>query len=170
MTQETDATERGGAVRFVAVICGSASDLPRIQEALPLLAGLGVSHELRVMSAHRSPELLERYVTEAEERGACVFVCAAGLAAHLAGAVAARTARPVIGLPMPGGIADGLDALLSTVQMPAGVPVATVGVGNAGNALILAAQILGVHDDAVATRIGAYREAQTRRIEADQVR
>jgi len=140
-----------------------------MEEALPLLTELGVRHELRVLSAHRSPALLERYVTEAAERGACVFVCAAGLAAHLAGAVAARTARPVIGLPMPGGVADGLDALLSTVQMPAGVPVATVGVGNARNALLLAAQILGVADPVIAARIGEYRAAQLRRVEAGQV-
>lgn len=168
MVQEPGANPEPEAGPFVAVICGSTSDLPRLEEALPMLADLGVHHELRVISAHRSPALLERYVAEAQVRGAYVFVCAAGLAAHLAGAVAARTARPVIGLPMGGGIADGLDALLSTVQMPAGVPVATVGVGNARNALLLAAQILGVRDAAVATRIGGYREAQTRRVEEGQ--
>ncbi len=149
----------------MAVICGSRTDLPRIVEALPLLEDLGVAHELRVISAHRAPAFLERYVLDAEERGARVFVCAAGLAAHLAGAVAARTARPVIGLPMGGGVADGLDALLSTVQMPAGVPVATVGVGNARNALLLAAQMLAVSDEAIAGRIQDYRGTQTRRVE-----
>lgn len=152
---------------FVAILCGSRSDLPLIEDALPLLAELGVAYELRVISAHRAPALLERSLVEAEQRGARVFVCAAGLAAHLAGAVAARTARPVVGLPMPGGLADGLDALLSTVQMPAGVPVATVGVGNARNALLLAAQILAVADDAIAGRVAAYRAAQTRRVEED---
>ena len=101
---------------------------------------------------------------QAQDRGARVFVCAAGLAAHLAGAVAARSPWPVIGVPMPGGIADGLDALLATVQMPKGVPVATVGVGRADNAAILAAQILSTRDDALAGRIRAYRAAQTQKI------
>jgi 5-(carboxyamino)imidazole ribonucleotide mutase len=117
-----------------------------------------------VISAHRAPELLDRYITQAQDRGARVFVCAAGLAAHLAGAVAARSTWPVIGVPMPGGLADGLDALLSTVQMPKGVPVATVGVGRADNAAILAAQILSTHDESLALRIRDYRAAQTQKI------
>ncbi|MDQ3407330.1 MAG: AIR carboxylase family protein, partial [Chloroflexota bacterium] len=114
--------------------------------------------------------LLDRYVSAATERGVRVFVCAAGLAAHLAGAVAARTAWPVIGLPMPGGsggVGGGMDALLSTVQMPPGVPVATVGLGNARNAALLAAQILAISDPALAERIRALRAGQTRAVEDD---
>jgi 5-(carboxyamino)imidazole ribonucleotide mutase len=154
---------------FVAVLCGSRSDLPAREQGTALLEELGVPFELRVISAHRAPALLDRYVADADTRGVVAYVCAAGLAAHLAGAVAARTARPVIGLPMPGGIADGLDALLSTVQMPPGVPVATVGVGNARNAALLAAQIAAVADAEVHGRIQAYRAAQTRRIEEDEL-
>lgn len=149
---------------FVALICGSRSDLPTLEEGGKVLDELGVAHEIRVISAHRAPDLLDRYVTQSQDRGARVFVCAAGLAAHLAGAVAARTAWPVIGVPMPGGLADGLDALLSTVQMPRGVPVATVGVGRADNAAILAAQILSIHDESLAHRIRDFRAAQTRKI------
>src|SRR4051812_28979787 len=149
---------------FVALICGSRSDLSTLEGGALILEELGVPHELRVISAHRAPQLLDRYIAEATARGARVFVCAAGLAAHLAGAVAARSPSPVIGVPMPGGVADGLDALLSTVQMPKGVPVATVGVGRADNAAILAAQILSVGDDALASRIVDYRTAQTQKI------
>jgi 5-(carboxyamino)imidazole ribonucleotide mutase len=152
---------------FVAMICGSRSDLPTLEQGGALLTQLQVTHEIRVISAHRAPELLDAYITDATERGARVFVCAAGLAAHLAGATAARSQWPVIGIPMPGGIADGLDALLSTVQMPKGVPVATVGVGRAENAAILAAQILSTSDDSLAERIRAYRAAQTRAIVED---
>jgi phosphoribosylaminoimidazole carboxylase PurE protein len=152
---------------FVALICGSRSDLPTLEEGSALLDELEVPREVRVISAHRAPELLDRYLADAATRGARVFVCAAGLAAHLAGAAAARTQWPVIGIPMAGGVANGLDALLSTVQMPKGVPVATVGVGRAENAALLAAQILSTSDDALAGRIAAYRAAQTRKVEED---
>jgi phosphoribosylaminoimidazole carboxylase PurE protein len=148
----------------VALICGSRSDFATLEAGGAILDELGVAHELRVISAHRAPALLDEYITDAQQRGARVFICAAGLAAHLAGAVAARSPWPVIGVPMPGGVADGLDALLSTVQMPKGVPVATVGVGRADNAAILAAQILSVGDDALAARIVEYRTAQTQKI------
>jgi len=151
----------------VALICGSRSDLETLEQGAALLEQLGVAHETRVISAHRAPRLLDRYVADAPGRGIRVFICAAGLAAHLAGAVAARTPYPVIGLPMPGGVSDGLDALLSTVQMPPGVPVATVGVGNARNAALLAAQILALTDDGIAERVLAFREDQTRRVEQD---
>lgn len=151
----------------VALICGSRSDLETLEQGAALLAQLGVAHETRVISAHRAHRLLDRYVADAPGRGIRVFICAAGLAAHLAGAVAARTPYPVIGLPMPGGVSDGLDALLSTVQMPPGVPVATVGVGNARNAALLAAQILALTDDGIAERVLAFREDQTRRVEQD---
>jgi 5-(carboxyamino)imidazole ribonucleotide mutase len=149
---------------FVAVICGSRSDLAAVEEGAALLDQLGVPREVRVISAHRAPALLDRYVADAADRGARVYICAAGLAAHLAGAVAARTAWPVIGVPMPGGVADGLDALLSTVQMPRGVPVATVGVGLATNAALLAAQILSTGDPELALRVKAHRATQTQKI------
>jgi 5-(carboxyamino)imidazole ribonucleotide mutase len=149
------------------MICGSRSDLTALEEGAALLGELGVSREVRVISAHRAPELLDSYVSDATARGARVFVCAAGLAAHLAGAVAARSQWPVIGVPMPGGVAQGLDALLSTVQMPRGVPVATVGVGLTTNAALLAAQILAISDEALADRLRAFRKAQTARILED---
>ena len=149
------------------MICGSRSDLPALEEGAGVLGELGVAHEVRVISAHRAPELLDSYISDATGRGARVFVCAAGLAAHLAGAVAARSEWPVIGVPMPGGVAQGLDALLSTVQMPRGVPVATVGVGLTTNAALLAAQILAISDEGLADRLRAFRRAQTARILED---
>ncbi|CAN5543218.1 5-(carboxyamino)imidazole ribonucleotide mutase [soil metagenome] len=152
---------------LVSIICGSRSDLETVEKGAALLTELDVPHELRIISAHRAPTLLDRYVASATERGVRVFICAAGLAAHLAGAVAARTAWPVIGLPMPGGVGGGLDALLSTVQMPPGVPVATVGLGNARNAALLAAQILAISDDRLVERIHSLRAEQTRAVEAD---
>jgi 5-(carboxyamino)imidazole ribonucleotide mutase len=133
-----------------------------------VLDELGVPHEVRIISAHRAPAFLDTYVEDAARRGARVFVCAAGLAAHLAGAVAARSPWPVIGVPLSGGVAEGLDALLATVQMPAGVPVATVGVGNTRNAALLAAQILAVSDADLARRVEARRAEQTRRIVEDE--
>lgn len=154
---------------LVSVICGSRSDLEIVAKGAAVLTELAVPHELRIISAHRAPALLDRYVAAATERGVRVFICAAGLAAHLAGAVAARTAWPVIGLPMSGGSGSvgGLDALLSTVQMPPGVPVATVGLGNARNAALLAAQILAICDPALAERIRAMRAGQTRAVADD---
>ncbi len=154
---------------FVSLICGSRSDLPVLQEAAALLDELHVPREVRVISAHRAPDLLDEYVSDAARRGGRVFICAAGLAAHLAGAVAARTQWPVIGVPMPGGLANGLDALLSTVQMPRGVPVATVGLGLGTNGALLAAQMLSIGNDALADRVRAFRAAQTRKIVADPV-
>ena len=155
------------AASRVAIIVGSRSDLDAMARATETLSGLGIDSETRVLSAHRSPALLEEYVADAEGRGVEVFVCAAGLAAHLPGVVASRTLRPVIGVPMPGGVGDGLDALLSVVQMPRGVPVATVGVGNAVNAGLLAAAILAVGDEGVRERLGRYRAEQTRAIAED---
>jgi phosphoribosylaminoimidazole carboxylase PurE protein len=152
---------------FVAVIVGSRSDLEVVGKATALLEQLGLATELRVLSAHRAPDLLEAYVGDAVERGAKVFICAAGLAAHLPGVVASQTTLPVIGLPMPGQLAGGLDALLSIVQMPRGVPVATVGVGQAENAAILAAQILGLSDEAVARAVADHRAEARRQIEQD---
>lgn len=146
---------------FVAVLMGSDSDLPVMQNTLDVLDTLGVSWEVKVTSAHRTPAATHDYVTSAEERGCKVFICAAGLAAHLAGAVAGLTTRPVIGVPIDAGPLQGHDALLSTVMMPGGVPVASVAIGKAGakNAAYLAAQILGVADDEQAQRVKADRQA-----------
>ncbi|MEP2791479.1 MAG: 5-(carboxyamino)imidazole ribonucleotide mutase, partial [Kangiellaceae bacterium] len=129
---------------FVAILMGSDSDWPCMQNTLTILKDLGIRAEVKVTSAHRTPAATHEYVKDAESRGCAVFICAAGLAAHLAGAVAGLTTRPVIGVPMDGGPLKGQDALLSTVQMPAGVPVATVAIGKAGakNAGYLAAQML----------------------------
>jgi 5-(carboxyamino)imidazole ribonucleotide mutase len=152
---------------FVAIIVGSRSDLEVVQKAADLLTSLGVTNELRVISAHRAPDLLDAYVSDAIQRGAKVFICAAGLAAHLPGVVASKTTLPVIGLPMPGNLAGGLDALLSIVQMPKGVPVATVGLGQAENAALLAAQMLGLRDDAIARAVADHRASARRQIEDD---
>lgn len=155
------------AERFVAIIVGSRSDLEVVQKAADVLGKLNVRSELRVISAHRAPDLLDEYVSDALERGATVFICAAGLAAHLPGVVASKTTRPVVGLPMPGQLAGGLDALLSIVQMPKGVPVATVGVGQAENAALLAAQMLGLADEAIAKAVDAHRAEARRQIAED---
>lgn len=146
---------------FVAVLMGSDSDLPVMQNTLDVLDTLGVKWEVKVTSAHHTPAATHDYVTSAEERGCKVFICAAGLAAHLAGAVAGLTTRPVIGVPIDAGPLQGHDALLSTVMMPGGVPVASVAIGKAGakNAAYLAAQILGVADDEQAQRVKADRQA-----------
>ena len=145
---------------FVAVLMGSESDLPVMRATFDVLKEFGVAFEAKITSAHRTPEATRRYVADAEERGCAVFVAAAGLAAHLAGAVAAMTVRPVIGVPMDGGPLNGRDALLSTVQMPGGVPVACVAIGKAGakNAGHLAAQILALADEQLAARVRAGRE------------
>jgi 5-(carboxyamino)imidazole ribonucleotide mutase len=124
--------------------------------------------ELHAISAHRSPDLLERFIGAAEAEGVRVFIAGAGGAAHLAGVVAARTALPVIGVPIPTQVGGGLDSLLSMVQMPRGVPVATVAIGGAENAALLAAQILALSDEGLAARLRAHREAQTRSIEEDE--
>jgi 5-(carboxyamino)imidazole ribonucleotide mutase len=128
-----------------------------------------VQYEILISSAHRSPERTHEYVTNADERGAVCFICAAGMAAHLAGVVASLTIKPVIGVPMKGGLMDGLDALLSTVQMPAGIPVATVAVGKAGamNAAMIAAQIVALNDKEVGAKLKLDRAAQAQKIEDD---
>lgn len=147
--------------KFVAVLMGSDSDLPVMQSTLDVLDSLDVAWEVKVTSAHRTPAATHAYVKGAEERGCHVFICAAGLAAHLAGAVAGLTTRPVIGVPIDAGPLSGQDALLSTVMMPGGVPVACVAIGKAGakNAAYLAAQILAVGDDDLATRVAQDRQA-----------
>jgi len=151
----------------VAIIVGSRSDLEVVQKGADTLEKLGVAHELRVISAHRAPDLLESYVAGALGRGVAAFICAAGLAAHLPGVVASKTTLPVIGLPMPGQLAGGLDALLAIVQMPKGVPVATVGIGQAENAAILAAQMIGLSDPAVAEAVKNHRAEARKQIEDD---
>lgn len=146
---------------FVAVLMGSDSDLPVLQSTFDVLKALEIPFEAKITSAHRTPQVTHDYVTDADARGCSVFICAAGLAAHLAGAVSAATLKPVIGIPLDAGPLQGMDALLSTVMMPGGIPVATVAVGKAGakNAAYLAAQILALSDPEVAQRIRAEREA-----------
>ena len=145
---------------FVAVLMGSDSDFPVMEPTLGVLDTFGVRYEVRVSSAHRTPVATRDYVLDAQARGCAVFIAAAGMAAHLAGAVAALTVRPVIGVPVDAGPLRGEDALLSTVQMPGGVPVAAVAIGKAGakNAGYLAAQILALADDAIASELAAERE------------
>jgi phosphoribosylaminoimidazole carboxylase PurE protein len=159
--------ETGGSGR-VGIVVGSRSDIGAAEKAAAILDELGVGSEIRVISAHRAPELLSRFVASAEGRGIRVYIAVAGLAAHLPGVVASQTTRPVIGVPMPGGISDGLDALLAIVQMPKGVPVATVGVGNGENAGLLAAAILAVGDPALRRRLDERRAAQAQAIAADE--
>ena len=146
--------------QFVSVMMGSDSDLGIIQTTLDTLDSLGVSWEARILSAHRTPNEARNYVENADSRGCAVFVAAAGLAAHLAGAVAAHTLKPVIGVPLDAGTLGGLDALLSTVQMPGGIPVACVAVGKPGakNAAYLAARILALSDEKIASRLRSDRE------------
>ena len=156
-----------GGTKRVGIVVGSRSDIAAADKAAAALDELAIPSEIRVISAHRAPALLARYITSAEERGIAVFIAIAGLAAHLPGVVASQTTVPVIGVPMPGGVSDGLDALLAIVQMPKGVPVATVGVGNGENAGLLAAAILGVADPAVRERLAARRAAQADAIAAD---
>jgi 5-(carboxyamino)imidazole ribonucleotide mutase len=152
---------------FVAIVMGSDSDLPVMEASFGVLRALGVPFEARITSAHRTPEATKSYVQDAELRGCAVFIAAAGMAAHLAGAVSATTVRPVIGVPMNASL-DGLDALLSTVQMPAGIPVATVAIGKAGakNAAYLAAQMLSLADAALAQRLRDERAANAQEIYA----
>jgi len=152
----------------VSVLMGSSSDETVMKMAVETLSGLGVECDMRVLSAHRTPDALREWVEDATKRGVKVFICGAGGAAHLAGAVAALTMRPVIGVPLvsPNAVAGGLDALLSTVQMPRGVPVATVALGEAGaaNAGILAAEILAIGDDELAGRLRMLRDGMAAKV------
>ncbi len=143
---------------FVAILMGSDSDLPIMEASFDILKKLDVPFEAKVSSAHRTPQQTHEYVKDADARGCAAFICAAGMAAHLAGAVSANTLKPVIGVPINSSL-DGLDALLSTVQMPAGIPVATVAIGKAGakNAAYLAAQIIGTADADLHARLVAER-------------
>jgi 5-(carboxyamino)imidazole ribonucleotide mutase len=149
----------GGA--RVGVVGGSRSDFPVLEDAVAVLAELGVEAELRVVSAHRTPDHLFRYAEEATARGIRVIIAGAGGAAHLPGMLAAKTTLPVIGVPIPTQHLGGLDSLLSIVQMPRGIPVATVAIGNATNAGLLAAAILALADEALAGRLAEWRSRQT---------
>jgi len=153
---------------LVGIVLGSESDRPTMDEATRTLSDFGVGFEVVVASAHRSPDLVDRYVRSAEQRGLRVLIAAAGGAAHLAGAVAARTVLPVIGVPLEATGLGGLDALLSTVQMPPGVPVATVSVGTWGarNAAILALEILATADPGLRERLREFKAQMAAKIEA----
>ena len=152
---------------FVAIVMGSDSDLPVMNACFDILRSFEVPFEARITSAHRTPEVTKEYVKDAEQRGCGVFIAAAGMAAHLAGAVSAATVKPVIGVPINASL-DGLDALLSTVQMPAGIPVATVAIGKAGakNAAYLATQILSVAEPALGQKLRDERVANAESIYA----
>ena len=153
---------------FVAILMGSDSDVDTMQAAVEVLDQLGIEREVRVLSAHRTPDATHAFVKEADERGCAVFIAAAGLAAHLAGTVAALTVKPVIGVPLDAGPLKGQDALLSTVQMPGGVPVACVAIGKAGakNAAWLAAQIMALADSELARKLRDERRANAEAIAA----
>lgn len=151
----------------VGILMGSASDLPAMQAASDVLGQLGIAHEMRIMSAHRTPTVADEYASTARARGLGVIICGAGMAAHLAGAVAGRTQLPVIGVPL-GASLLGLDALLATVQMPPGVPVATVAVGKAGakNAAWLAARMLAIADSSLAARLDSEAASMADKVNA----
>ena len=149
----------------VAVVMGSSSDWETLQHCVETLRKLELDHEVRVLSAHRTPAALEAFIADVEERGAQVFIAAAGGAAHLAGVVASKTLKPVLGVPM-GTQLGGLDSLLSTVQMPAGIPVGTVAIGRAGavNAALLGAEILALGDSEIERRLRAFRKEQAQKV------
>ena len=152
----------------VAVLMGSKSDLEIMRPAAQVCRKLGLSVDVRVLSAHRTPEQTAAYVRDTAKAGTKVFICGAGGAAHLAGAVAAHTTHPVIGVPIVSGSLQGMDALLSTAMMPPGIPVATVAIGGAENAGLLAAQIIGLGDAKLAKAVAAEREARLQKVlEAD---
>jgi 5-(carboxyamino)imidazole ribonucleotide mutase len=159
--------ESGGPGPVVGVVGGSRSDFPVLEKATMTLEMLDVPCELRVVSAHRTPDHLFRYAETAAPRGLRVIIAGAGGAAHLPGMLAAKTALPVIGVPIPTQHLGGLDSLLSIVQMPRGIPVATVAIGNAENAALLAIEILALSDAALAGRLAAYRAAQTEQVLGD---
>ena len=152
-------------MKKVAVIMGSDSDWPTVKSACAQLEALGIPYEAHIMSAHRTPALAADFAKNARRMGFGVIICAAGMAAHLAGAVAANSTLPVIGIPMESGPLKGMDALLATVQMPGGIPVATVGINGAKNAALLAAEILAVSDDALASWLDTLRGEMANQIE-----
>ena len=155
-------------MKKVAIIMGSDSDWPVVKGACTVLKDFGVPYEAHILSAHRTPEAAAAFARSARAEGYGVILCAAGMAAHLAGAFAANTTLPVVGIPMKGGAMDGLDALLATVQMPSGIPVATVALNGAKNAAWLAAEILALGDEALAAKLDAERVAMARQIAAKE--
>lgn len=159
-------------MKFISIVMGSMSDYDIVSEAAKLLEKFDVKYELIISSAHRSPERTHEYVKTAEAKGAKVFIAAAGMAAHLAGAIAANTTKPVIGIPMSGSALNGMDALYSTVQMPSGMPVATLAIGKAGaiNAAYLAMQILALNDDILAQKLLDDRESKKEALKVDSAK
>lgn len=154
---------------FVSIIIGSKSDYEVMSECKNVLEKFGVKYELIISSAHRSPQRTKEYVQNADKKGACLFIAAAGMAAHLAGAVAGLTTKPVIGVPMLGSALSGMDSLYSTVQMPSGMPVATVAIGKAGatNSAYLALQILALHDESLKKKLDEDRRQKAKKVEDD---
>lgn len=153
----------------IGVIMGSKSDLPTMKQCLEILEELGIEYEAKIVSAHRTPDLMFNYAKEAKDRGIEVIIAGAGGAAHLPGMVASLTDLPVIGVPIETKTLKGIDSLLSIVQMPGGVPVATVAIGGAKNAGILAAKIIALKDEKVANKIKEYRENMERMILDEQI-
>lgn len=151
-------------MKKVGILMGSASDLPVVEKAFAVLKEYGVPFEAHVYSAHRTPEEARDFALHARANGFGALICAAGMAAHLAGAVAANTTLPVIGIPCKGPVLDGMDALLATVQMPSGIPVATVAVNGAQNAALLAVEILAVEDAALEAKLDAARKAGAEKV------
>lgn len=155
-------------MKKVAIIMGSDSDWPVVKGACAQLDAFGIPYEAHILSAHRTPAQAAEFARSARANGFGVLICAAGMAAHLAGAFAGNSTLPVIGIPMRGGVMDGLDALLATVQMPSGIPVATVALNGAKNAAWLAAEILALGDEALAAKLDAERAAMARQIAAKE--
>ena len=151
-------------MKKVGIIMGSDSDLPIVQKAVDMLKSLEIPYEVHIYSAHRTPLEAHDFAANARANGFGASICAAGMAAHLAGAIAANTTLPVIGIPCKGGMMDGLDALLSTVQMPTGIPVATVAINGAANAALLCAQILAVEDSKLAEKLNAKRKSDAAKV------
>ncbi len=151
-------------MKKVGIVMGSDSDLPTVRKALDTLAGFGVPTEVHIYSAHRTPTQAQQFSASARDNGFGVLICAAGMAAHLAGAVAANTTLPVIGIPIKSSNLGGMEALLSTVQMPSGIPVATVAIDGAVNAALLAVQILAVSDETLAQKLAQKRQADAKKV------
>ncbi|AQW85802.1 5-aminoimidazole ribonucleotide (AIR) carboxylase [Campylobacter pinnipediorum subsp. caledonicus] len=159
-------------MKFVSIMMGSKSDYDIVSEATRMFDKFGIKYELVITSAHRSPERTQEYIKQAEEKGVQVFIAAAGMAAHLAGAVAANTTKPVIGVPMDASALNGVDALYSTVQMPSGMPVATLAIGKAGiiNSVYLAMQILALNDEDLAKKLKDDRESKKEALKQDSAK
>ena len=151
-------------MKKVGIIMGSDSDLPIVQKAVDMLKSLEIPYEVHIYSAHRTPVEARDFAINARENGFGALICAAGMAAHLAGAIAANTTLPVVGIPCKGGMMDGLDALLATVQMPTGIPVATVAINGAANAALICAQIIAVEDQELAAKLDAKRAADAAKV------